>query len=70
MSNKELISPEGLRVDGRRANELRQIQIQMGLFARADGSCYYEQGNTKLLVAVYGPREVLISQLICFNLIA
>lgn len=58
MSNKELVSPEGLRVDGRRANELRQIQIQMGLFARADGSCYYEQGNTKLLVAVYGPREI------------
>jgi len=58
MSTKELVSPEGLRVDGRRANELRQIKIKMGLFSRADGSCYYEQGNTKILVAVYGPREI------------
>jgi exosome complex component RRP41 len=30
----------------------------MGLFARADGSAYFEQGNTKVLAAVYGPREV------------
>lgn len=29
----------------------------MGLFKRADGSGYWEQGNTKVLVAVYGPRE-------------
>lgn len=61
MSTKELISPEGLRCDGRRPNELRQIKVKMGLFSRADGSCYYEQGNTKILVAVYGPREVINS---------
>jgi exosome complex component RRP41 len=30
----------------------------MGLFSRADGSAYYEQGNTKVLASVYGPREV------------
>jgi len=52
------LSPEGLRIDGRRANELRQIRVKMGVFARADGSCYFEQGNTKVLVAVNGPREV------------
>jgi len=57
MTQRELISPEGLRVDGRRARELRQVRVKMGLFSRADGSCYYEQGNTKVLVAVYGPRE-------------
>jgi len=56
--NKELVSPEGLRIDGRRPNELRQIKVKMGLFSRSDGSCYYEQGNTKVLVAVYGPREI------------
>lgn len=60
MSTKELVSPEGLRCDGRRPNELRQIKVKMGLFSRADGSCYYEQGNTKILVAVYGPREVKV----------
>jgi exosome complex component RRP41 len=58
MATKELISPEGLRIDGRRATELRHITIKMGLFTSADGSCYYEQGNTKILVAVYGPREI------------
>eukprot|EP01127_Copromyxa_protea_P003214 TRINITY_DN13066_c0_g1_i1.p1 TRINITY_DN13066_c0_g1~~TRINITY_DN13066_c0_g1_i1.p1 ORF type:complete len:247 (-),score=41.89 TRINITY_DN13066_c0_g1_i1:7-747(-) len=58
MATRELVSPEGLRIDGRRPNEVRQLMIKMGLFNRADGSCYYEQGNTKVLVAVYGPREV------------
>jgi len=52
------LSPEGLRIDGRRANELRKIRCKIGLFSRADGSAYYEQGNTKVIAAVYGPREV------------
>jgi exosome complex component RRP41 len=56
--NKELLSPEGLRIDGRRPGELRKIRAKMGLFSRADGSAYYEQGNTKVLASVYGPREV------------
>lgn len=56
--NIEYISPEGLRVDGRRPNEIRKINFKMGLFSRADGSAYYEQGNTKIICAVYGPREV------------
>lgn len=30
----------------------------MGLFDHADGSSYYEQGNSKIFCAVYGPREV------------
>jgi exosome complex component RRP41 len=30
----------------------------MGVLRRADGSAYYEQGNTRVLAAVYGPREV------------
>jgi ribonuclease PH len=28
------------------------------VFSQADGSAYIEQGNTKCLAAVYGPREV------------
>ncbi|KAJ2840623.1 Exosome non-catalytic core component, partial [Coemansia sp. 'formosensis'] len=57
MSRQELLSPEGLRVDGRRANELRRISCRASVLNSADGSSYYEQGNTKVLVAVYGPRE-------------
>lgn len=51
-------SQGGLRVDGRRALELRQIRIRMGVFGQADGSAYIEHGNTKVLAAVYGPRQV------------
>ncbi|EFN89690.1 exosome complex component RRP41 [Harpegnathos saltator] len=47
----------GLRVDGRRALELRQIRIRMGVFGQADGSAYIEHGNTKVLAAVYGPHQ-------------
>jgi len=50
----------GLRVDGRRALELRQIRMRMGVFGQADGSAYIEHGNTKVLAAVYGPRQVQI----------
>lgn len=58
MSNLEYISPAGLRIDGRRPNEIRHISFKMNMFPKASGSCYYEQGNTKVIVTVYGPREV------------
>ncbi|KAJ1920804.1 Exosome non-catalytic core component [Mycoemilia scoparia] len=54
---QELLSPEGLRVDGRRPNELRKISCRASVLRSSDGSAYYEQGNTKVLVAVYGPHE-------------
>jgi len=49
---------DGLRLDGRRADELRPIKIEVGVLARADGSCYIEMGGNKVIAAVYGPREV------------
>ncbi|TYZ63549.1 hypothetical protein PybrP1_005222 [[Pythium] brassicae (nom. inval.)] len=54
----EFISVAGLRVDGRRSEEVRRIRTRFGLFQRVDGSAYYEQGNTKVLAVVYGPREL------------
>ncbi|RKP35518.1 exosome complex exonuclease RRP41 [Dimargaris cristalligena] len=57
MSRQELLSPEGLRIDGRRANELRRTVCKQSVLTQADGSAYYEQGNTKVLAAIYGPRE-------------
>ena len=53
----DYISPEGLRLDGRRAGELRKISCRVGVLSNAHGSAYYEQGNTKILAAVYGPME-------------
>lgn len=57
MSGQDLISEQGLRLDGRRANELRRIRCKLGVFSQPDGSAYLEQGNTKVLVAVYGPHQ-------------
>ncbi|KAK9892259.1 hypothetical protein WA026_019060 [Henosepilachna vigintioctopunctata] len=55
---KELISNIGLRLDGRRAGELRRIRCKLGVFSEPDGSAYIEQGLTKVLAAVYGPHQV------------
>ncbi|XP_064079861.1 exosome complex component RRP41-like isoform X2 [Macrobrachium nipponense] len=54
----EIISPEGLRQDGRTPTCLRTISCRLGLYDRPNGSAYLEMGNTKVLAAVYGPREV------------
>lgn len=58
MAGFELLSDQGLRLDGRKAGELRRIQSRMGVFGQADGSAYLEQGNTKVLAAVYGPHDM------------
>ncbi len=43
----EFVSPEGLRIDGRRANELRRLNAQLDVLESADGSAIFEMGNTK-----------------------
>jgi exosome complex component RRP41 len=58
MAGLELLSDQGFRIDGRKPHELRKIECSMGVFTQADGSAYVEQGNTKILSAVYGPHEV------------
>lgn len=58
MPREELISPDGLRTDGRRPLEVRKITCRIGILPRADGSCHLEMGNTVVLATVYGPREL------------
>ena len=53
----QLISEEGLRHDGRRPDELRPIKMQVGVLSNADGSALVEYGRTRVIAAVYGPRE-------------
>lgn len=53
----EVLSNEGFRMDGRRPNELRRISHSVGVLPQADGSSLFEIGNTKVIAAVYGPRE-------------
>ena len=52
-----LISEEGLRHDGRRPDEMRPVTMQVGVLANSDGSALVSYGRTRVLAAVYGPRE-------------
>lgn len=53
----KLIDENGIRLDGRRWDELRPIKIEIGVIKNADGSAYIEFGKNKIIAAVYGPRE-------------
>ncbi len=53
-----LIDENGKRSDGRGIDELRPIKITVGILKNADGSAFIEFGKNKIIVAVYGPREV------------
>jgi exosome complex component RRP41 len=53
-----LLDAEGRRIDGRKLDELRPIQIRAGPLPQADGSAFVEWGANKVMAAVYGPREV------------
>ncbi len=54
----KLINEQGLRLDGRKLDDLRPIKIEVGILKNADGSAYIEFGKNKIAVAVYGPKEV------------
>lgn len=56
----EVVSPEGLRQDGRRVHESRLIRAQLGELAHVDGSARVEQGHTQVVVSVQGPREMSV----------
>jgi exosome complex component RRP41 len=58
-SDIKLIDDNGRRLDGRKIDELRKIKIEAGVLHRAEGSCYLEWGNNKVVAAVYGPREAI-----------
>lgn len=54
-----LIDKKGIRMDGRKAGEIRPMHIEAGVLHRADGSSYLEWGGNKVICAVYGPREAM-----------
>ncbi len=49
----------GLRHDGRRPDELRPLRMEVGVLENAQGSAIVEYGRTRVMAAVYGPREAL-----------
>lgn len=58
MNELTLIDENGKRSDGREIDDLRPIKITVGVIKNADGSAFIEFGRNKIIVAVYGPREV------------
>jgi exosome complex component RRP41 len=60
MSEKpeKLIDKKGLRLDGRKVDELRPLKLEVGVLSNADGSAYIEHGKNKILAAAFGPREM------------
>ncbi len=53
----KLINEEGLRHDGRRPDEMRPVTMEVGVLSNSDGSALVSFGRTRVLAAVYGPRE-------------
>ena len=58
MQYADILNLAGLRHDGRKANELRELKHNLGVGPYGDGSCYFEQGLNKVLVVVNGPCEI------------
>jgi len=53
-----LLDENGIRCDGRKIDETRKIMIKAGVLKNADGSAYIEFGDNKIVVGVFGPRDV------------
>lgn len=49
---RNMIIKEGLRVDGRRTDEIRHISCEVGILPRAHGSALFVRGETQCLAAV------------------
>ena len=54
----QLMNENGIRCDGRKVDQLRNISIKVGVLKKADGSAYIEFGKNKILAGVFGPRDV------------
>lgn len=55
----EKLVVNGKRLDGRKLNEMRKMEIKIGVIPNADGSSMVTLGGTKVICSVYGPKEVL-----------
>ncbi len=55
----KLIDELGRRHDGRLPEEMRPVRMRVNVLDNADGSALVEYGRTRILAAVYGPREPL-----------
>lgn len=54
---KKLIDENGIRLDGRKPGDLREVEMETGVLKRANGSAYVKWGKNIAVASVYGPRE-------------
>ncbi len=54
----EWFDEDGNRVDGRKADELRETTMEVGVLEEADGSAMVEIGNTRVIASVFGPQDL------------
>lgn len=47
----------GLRSDGRRPNEMRDVDAEIGCVAGCTGSSHFKLGQTEVIAQVFGPRD-------------
>jgi exosome complex component RRP41 len=53
----QMIDEKGNRVDGRKAGDLRPIEIELGVVPVADGSASVRWGTNYVIASIYGPME-------------
>ncbi len=54
----EKLVVNGKRIDGRKPDELRKIEMEIGVIPNANGSARVSFGKTTAIAAVYGPRPL------------
>ncbi|CCF78341.1 polynucleotide phosphorylasepolyadenylase [Wolbachia endosymbiont of Onchocerca ochengi] len=47
---REIIKKKGTRIDGRKHDEIRQIEVEVDILSRTHGSALFTRGNTQVLV--------------------
>jgi exosome complex component RRP41 len=57
MQDHEIFELAGLRIDGRRFDEIRPMDCRLGFISHVDGSAYLEHGLNKVLAMIVGPHE-------------
>ncbi len=55
---QEFIDENGERLDGRKPDELRDVEMEVGVLKEADGSAMVEIGNTRVIASVFGPQDL------------
>jgi exosome complex component RRP41 len=58
MKTEEKLIVKGKRMDGRKPDEMREIEMRVGVIPNANGSAQVRFGNTMAIAGVYGPRPL------------